>query len=123
MFHVVELAWPNSWSQFFDAANSPLNPHFFAYGSFPLYLLASVGNILSHFSPGLATFASLTLTGRVLNAIFDTGTILLTGGLVLSPIPGPTPGRRYVPFFAPGAPALSALTPFEIQPSLLYSLP
>src|SRR5258708_16039691 len=81
LFHVVQLSWPNSVAQFLNAATSPLNPHFFAYGSFPLYLLASVGNILSHISPALANFANLTLTGRVLNALFDTATILLTGWL------------------------------------------
>src|SRR5579883_934099 len=61
LFHVTALSWPHSFAQFLDAANSPLNPHFFAYGSFPMYLLAGVGNILSHFSPALANFANLTL--------------------------------------------------------------
>src|SRR5258708_13403473 len=79
LFHVVQLSWPGSWTEFFNAATSPLNPHFFAYGSFPLYLLAAVGNVLSHISAPLANFANLTLTGRVLNAIFDCGTILLLG--------------------------------------------
>jgi YYY domain-containing protein len=83
MYQVVKLSWPTSWAQFFDQAHSPLNPHFFAYGTFPLYLLASVGNLLSHISPTLADFAHLTLTGRVLNALFDTGTILLTAWLAL----------------------------------------
>src|SRR5260370_32790525 len=44
MYQVVKLSWPHSWAQFLDPVNSPLNPHFFAYGPFPLYLLASVGN-------------------------------------------------------------------------------
>src|SRR5207248_9091823 len=61
LFHVVALKWPTSIAQFFDPVNSPLNPHFFAYGSFPLYLLAALGNILTHFSPALGTFANLTL--------------------------------------------------------------
>src|SRR5712692_3143064 len=95
LFHVVQLSWPNSVAQFLNVATSPLNPHFFAYGSFPLYLLASVGNILSHISPALANFANLTLTGRVLNALFDTGTILLTGWLGLLLTNDRTPGRRY----------------------------
>jgi YYY domain-containing protein len=122
MFHVVQLAWPNSWAQFFDAANSPLNPHFFAYGSFPLYLLASIGNILSHFSPTLVNFANLTLTGRALNAVFDTGTILLTGGLALLLIPDRTPGRRYAWSAALLAAALVAFTPFQIQQSHFYTV-
>ncbi|HEX6483135.1 MAG TPA: glycosyltransferase family 39 protein [Ktedonobacteraceae bacterium] len=122
MFHVVQLAWPNSLAQFFDAANSPLNPHFFAYGSFPLYLVAGIGNILSHISPGLATFASLTLIGRVLNAIFDTGTILLTAWLALLLIPDRTPGRRYAWSAALLAAALVAFTPFQIQLSHFYTV-
>src|SRR6266567_4145995 len=43
MFHVTVLSWPHSLAQFLDPVNSPLNPHFFAYGSFPLYLLAGLG--------------------------------------------------------------------------------
>ena len=38
MYQVIKLSWPTSWAQFLDQANSPLNPHFFAYGTFPLYL-------------------------------------------------------------------------------------
>ena len=51
LFHVTALSWPGSLAQFLVPANSPLNPHFFAYGSFPLYLLAIIGNILYHFFP------------------------------------------------------------------------
>jgi hypothetical protein len=47
LFRVTALAWPKSLAQFFDPLNSPLNPHFFAYGSFPLYLLAFLGTLLS----------------------------------------------------------------------------
>jgi YYY domain-containing protein len=122
MFHVVQLAWPHSLAQFFDAANSPLNPHFFAYGSLPLYLLAGIGNMLSHISPGLATFASLTLIGRVLNAIFDTGTILLIAWLALLLIPDRTAGRRYAWSVALLAATLVAFTPFQIQLSHFYTV-
>src|ERR1700692_1034910 len=31
MYQVIKLSWPHSWAQFLDVANSPLNPHFFAY--------------------------------------------------------------------------------------------
>src|SRR5437868_8099521 len=120
MFHVVQLAWPNSWSQFFDAANSPLNPHFFAYGSFPLYLLASLGNILSHLSPNIATMTGLTLLGRILSAVFDSGTILLTGwlGLLLA---GEKAGERHQGW-AVGllAAALVTFTPLQLQLSHFY---
>src|SRR5207245_1828713 len=122
LFHVVQLSWPTSVAQFFNAATSPLNPHFFAYGSFPLYLLASVGNILSHISPALADFANLTLTGRVLSALFDTGTILLTGWLGLLLTNDHTPGRRYAWSVALLAAALVAFTPFQLQLSHFYTV-
>src|SRR5579883_3111957 len=44
LFHVIALSWPTSWKQFLDPTQSPLNPHFFAYGSFPFYLLALLGH-------------------------------------------------------------------------------
>ncbi len=122
LFHVVQLSWPGSWAQFFNAATSPLNPHFFAYGSFPLYLLAAVGNILSHISAPLANFANLTLTGRVLNAIFDCGTILLVGWLGLLLTNDHAPGRRYAWSVALLAAALVAFTPFQLQLSHFYTV-
>ena len=122
LFHVVQLSWPSSVAQFFNAATSPLNPHFFAYGSFPLYLLAAAGNFLSHISPALANFASLTLTGRVLNALFDAGTILLTGWLGLLLTNDRTPGRRNGWSVALLAAALVAFTPLQLQLSHFYAV-
>src|SRR6266567_1294210 len=58
LFHVTTLSMPHSFAEFLNPANSPLNPHFFAYGSFPLYLLAALGNVLVHFFPSLNTFAN-----------------------------------------------------------------
>ncbi|HEY6286869.1 MAG TPA: DUF2298 domain-containing protein, partial [Ktedonobacteraceae bacterium] len=122
LFHVVQLSWPKSLAQFLDPTASPLNPHFFAYGSFPLYLLATVGNIFSHISPTLATFANLTLTGRVINALFDTGTILLTGWLGLLLTNDRTPGRKYAWSVALLAAALVAFTPLQVQLSHFYAV-
>jgi YYY domain-containing protein len=122
LFHVVQLSWPKSLAQFLDPATSPLNPHFFAYGSFPLYLLATVGNVLSHISPTLANFANLTLTGRVINALFDTGTILLTGWLGLMLTKDRTPGRKYAWSVALLAAALVAFTPLQLQLSHFYTV-
>jgi hypothetical protein len=68
--------WPLSLSQLLDAEQSPLNPHFFIYGSFPLYLLKAVGSVLSNFNETLAD-TDLRLVGRGLAAFFDTGTVLL----------------------------------------------
>src|SRR6266571_4480947 len=122
MFHVTALAWPNSLAQFLDPANSPLNPHFFAYGSFPIYLLALLGNILVHFSPTLETFANLSLVGRVLSALFDTGTVLLTGWLGLLLADDGTPERRHAWNIALLAAALVVLTPFQLQLSHFYAV-
>jgi Dolichyl-phosphate-mannose-protein mannosyltransferase len=122
LFHVVQLAWPKSLSQFLNPATSPLNPHFFAYGSFPLYFLATVGNLLSHFSPTIASFANLTLTGRVINALFDTGTILLIGWLGLLLTNDHTPGRKYAWSVALLAAALVAFTPLQVQLSHFYTV-
>src|SRR2546425_2682436 len=122
MFHVTALAWPNSLAQFLDPVNSPLNPHFFAYGSFPLYLLATLGNILIRFSPTLGTFANLTLVGRVLSAAFDSGTILLTGWLGLLLAEDDTVARQRAWTLALLAAALVAFTPLQLQLSHFYAV-
>lgn len=122
MFHVTALSWPHSLAQFFDPVNSPLNPHFFAYGSFPLYLLALLGHILTHYFPTVGTFANLTLVGRVLSALFDTGTILLTGWLGLLLADDFTPGRRHAWHVALLVAALVAFTPFQLQLSHFYAV-
>ncbi len=122
MFHVTALSWPNSFAQFLDPVNSPLNPHFFAYGSFPLYLLATLGNVLTRFYPILGTFANLTLIGRVVNAIFDCGTILLTGWLGLLLADDHTPERRKAWTLALLAAALVTFTPLQLQLSHFYAV-
>jgi 4-amino-4-deoxy-L-arabinose transferase-like glycosyltransferase len=135
MYQVVKLSWPTSWAQFFDQAHSPLNPHFFAYGSFPLYLLASLGNLLSRLWPSLADFAHLTLTGRALNALCDTATVLLTAwlALLLTSTPrdydgadgSPGPVRLYSArswSIALLAAACVAFTPFEVQQAHFYTV-
>ena len=122
LFRVMALSWPNSFAQFLDPANSPLNPHFFAYGSFPLYLLYLIGNILAHFSPQLGTIANLTLIGRVLSAIFDCGTILLTGWLGLLLVDDATPGQRHGWALALLAAALVTFTPLQLQLSHFYAV-
>lgn len=122
MFHVTALTWPKSMTQFLDPINSPLNPHFFAYGSFPLYLLASLGNLLVRFSPSLGTFTNLTLVGRVLSALFDSGTVLFTGLLALKLMDDATPGRRYAWNVALFAAALVAFTPLQLQLSHFYAV-
>src|SRR5579884_2326094 len=122
LFHVTALGWPNSFAQFLDPASSPLNPHFFAYGSFPLYLLALLGNILAHFFPAINDFANLTLVGRVLSALFDSGTVPVTGCLALLLADDFTPTRRYAWAFAFLSAALVAFTPLQLQLSHFYAV-
>jgi len=81
---------------FFAPQTSPLNPHFFAYGSLPLYLLRFVANLLSLLVPLSHFFASwpslagalatlgrpsdyeyLTILGRALAALAGTANIYL----------------------------------------------
>ncbi|GCE25433.1 hypothetical protein KDA_09170 [Dictyobacter alpinus] len=81
LFHVTALSWPKSMDQFLNPAQSPLNPQFFAYGSFPIYLLAALGYLLKYNLHDPNSFQALTLVGRVVSASFDTGTVLLTGCL------------------------------------------
>jgi hypothetical protein len=76
---VSELRLPSSIGEFLSS-ESPLNPKFFAYGSFPIYLLKAT----SAFVPTVQTsapwsegFVGLAVLGRVLSVLFDLGTIVL----------------------------------------------
>lgn len=62
----LPLQFPNNW-----------NPHFFAYGSFPLYLLRIAGNVMQNFNPLLGQYAQMNLLGRAISAFFDLGTLIL----------------------------------------------
>jgi len=67
---------PGEWRPLLTPA-SPLNPGFFAYGSFPLYLLKLAGVVLAPLGRDWADLDRLCLIGRGLAALFDTGTVLL----------------------------------------------
>jgi hypothetical protein len=56
---------------------SPLNPHFFAYGSLPIYLLKFCGWLASFFYLPLVSYAKLNLVGRIISVIADLGTIIV----------------------------------------------
>jgi len=122
LFHVTALSWPANVAQFLDPLKSPLNPHFFAYGSLPMYLLALVGGIVAHFFPALNTFAGLTLVGRVISALFDSGTILLTGWLGLLLVPDTMPGKPNAWNVALLAATLVVFTPLQLQLSHFYAV-
>ncbi len=109
---------------FFNIA-SPLNPHFFAYGSFPLYLLAVVAHglaWLTHITGGafrptdggaFDDFNHFTLIGRALSALFDTGSVLLSG-LIARRLMGRWAGVL--------AAAFVAVIPFNVQVSHFYAV-
>ena len=67
---VAKLAFPQSIETFFSI-NSPWNPHFFAYGSFPFYLVYTVGQLLTAVDPQFATYSLLQIPGRFISAISD----------------------------------------------------
>ena len=70
----ISLQFPSSLSEFLSKS-SPLNPHFFAYGNFPLYLLKIVGLIAGNFDPSFALYDKINIAGRFISGIFDLGTI------------------------------------------------
>jgi len=69
---VLKLEFPSSVETFLRPVN-PWNPQFFAYGSFPFYLLRGVGYAF----PDNFTYDDITIIGRYLSALFDLGTLLV----------------------------------------------
>lgn len=72
---VIPLEFPKTLSQFFSP-ESNWNPHFFAYGNFPFYLLKISSILLSLFDQQFLTYNGITILGRFLSAVFDSLTIL-----------------------------------------------
>ena len=99
---VHELSPPplSDLSVLFDAEASPWNPRWFAYGSFPLYMLKGV-ELVSDFVPGLDV-QDMRVPGRVLSALADVGTVALVyflGASIWSRRVGTSgrrPGRRWL---------------------------
>jgi hypothetical protein len=119
LFRIMQLGWPQSWRQFFTV-QSPLNPQFFAYGSFPIYLLALLGYCF-HIQPTDSnSIVALSYLGRVLSALFDSGTILLTGLLALRLADKAQLARRWN--CALLAATLVAFTPLELQLSHFFAV-
>lgn len=61
----------------FFSPDSLLNPKFFAYGSFPIYLLKTVSFFFSFIIPWFATYDGIAIVGRILSALADSMTIFL----------------------------------------------
>lgn len=59
---------------FFDS----LNPHFFSYGSLPIYILKGITQFSdTFFNTHLANYDGMLPIGRLLSVIWDTGTLIL----------------------------------------------
>ena len=72
----VKLQFPASFAEFLSP-DSPWNPHFFAYGSFPFYLLKIIGENLSAVDLGFAQYSLINIAGRYISAFTDLITIIL----------------------------------------------
>lgn len=72
VLYTLHLSFPSTILAFFSSQSS-WNPQFFAYGSFPLYLLYLVG-VLNHAS---SLYDFFTISGRYISAIFDIATIVV----------------------------------------------
>jgi YYY domain-containing protein len=83
----------NFWNPYY----SPLNPHFFAYGDFPKYLIKFSGHIMSIVTGQVwGDYDHLILVGRFLSGLWSMGTLLLTfllGRLAFSPSLGRNRGE------------------------------
>lgn len=72
----LPLQFPTNISELFSVQSS-LNPHFFAYGSLPMYLLKGIAVLLTPFYTLASSYDHINLIGRFLSALFDTGTVFL----------------------------------------------
>jgi len=76
LMHVEEINFSSTTNlgDLLDKNKSPLNPAWFPYGSFPLYLLKLVESVVEIWTD-LDVF-ELRIPGRILSALADTGTVI-----------------------------------------------
>ena len=72
----IPIALPSSINEFLSPESS-LNPNFFAYGNLPIYLLKIVSSYASVINPAFSEYSGIFVVGRIINAVFDTLTILI----------------------------------------------
>ncbi len=73
---IGNISLPQSISEFLSI-QSPLNPHFFAYGSLPIYLLKFFIQLAALNNPDFQNFMYQLMVGRNLSAFVDVGTMVL----------------------------------------------
>jgi YYY domain-containing protein len=107
------IQWPKSVGEYFDSAQSPLNPYnrgfgSFVYGTVPLFIvraIAEVGN--------WNNYTDVTLLGRALSALLDLGTVVVVFLI----------GRRLFDWrVAVLAALLVAVTPLHIQQAHYFTM-
>ncbi|MEO8601717.1 MAG: DUF2298 domain-containing protein [bacterium] len=54
-----------------------LNPHFFAYGTFPLYVVRGVTSLLSNIDPNMGHYDGVMTAGRAVSGVVGTLTVIL----------------------------------------------
>lgn len=91
-FVTISLGWPHSLAAALSP-DSPLNPHFFAYGSLPIYVLKLVAALVAPLWSALHHPDNLHLIGRPLAALTDLGTVYLTYRLACILRSAPRPAR------------------------------
>ena len=125
------ISWPTSLAQFFkttscnnvaNCGSSPLDPHFFAYGSLPFYLLAMLAGTMGFLGQHVAflsawaqfdTYGGLPPVGRALSGCLDLAAVFLVFLI----------GRRVFGYWAGVvAMALTAFTVLDIQLSHFYAV-
>jgi hypothetical protein len=118
-FVVSDLGWPESAAQALSP-ESPLNPHFFAYGSLPIYLLKLVIAVLKPLWPALRDDGNMHLIARPLAVLFDLGTIYLVYRLARKVLPD-SYGRKKVEWIALLAAGLTSFAVIQIQLAHFYT--
>lgn len=108
----VSFPWPPDW-ELLLSPSSPWNPSFFAYGSLPIYLLRLCTDLVGHVFEGTSTLDAMYIVGRVLSALFDTGTVYLIYRLG---------GKLYSEQTGLVAALLVSLTVLHIQLSHFYAV-
>ena len=68
---------PWVWGNLLNVKTSPLNPHNFNYGTFPMYTVKFLSWALSPLKEGLTAGRDMVYVGRAVSALYDVGTVLL----------------------------------------------
>lgn len=73
---VLKLQMPSSLQELLTPV-SPLNPHFFAYGSLPFYILMGTSWLFGHLNPNLTEYGGINIVGRIISAVADSLTVIV----------------------------------------------